>query len=63
MHVTCMLNVCQMCFECGSDACVIELVTGLYRSCKRRFTRPSLLTRRSVLAVTRVENDKMRRQL
>ena len=30
MRVTCVLNACQTRSERGSDACVIELVTGLY---------------------------------
>ena len=32
MHVTCVLNACHTRSERGSDACVIELVAGLYRS-------------------------------
>ena len=31
MRVTCVLNACQTHSERGSDACVIELVAGLYR--------------------------------
>ena len=32
MRVTCVLNACHTRSERGSDACVIELVAGLYRS-------------------------------
>ena len=35
MGVTCVLNACQTHSECGSDACVIELITGLYRRIQR----------------------------
>ena len=32
MRVTCVLNACHTRSVRGSDACVIELVAGLYRS-------------------------------
>ena len=44
MRVTCVLNACQTRSERGSDACVIELVAGLYRICSHTLLHNMIAT-------------------